>query len=110
MSRVDRDAAPRGAGTGGPRRRKPRPQAVALRYRPADDAAPVVVAKGQGDVARRIVDRAAAAGVPVVSDPPLAAALLSTELGRAVSPQVYHLVAEVLAFVYTMNQRAGRKF
>ncbi|HEX6972276.1 MAG TPA: EscU/YscU/HrcU family type III secretion system export apparatus switch protein, partial [Limnochordia bacterium] len=68
-----------------------------------------VVAKGRGEIALRIRERARAAGVPVVSDAALAAALLQTEIGRTIAPQVYHLVAKVLAFVYAANARAGRE-
>jgi flagellar biosynthetic protein FlhB len=49
--------------------------AVAIRYRPGDDAAPCVVAKGTGELARRVRELAARHGVPVVHSPQLARAL-----------------------------------
>lgn len=79
--------------------------AVALRYE-GTMAAPEVVAKGQDLVAARIRELAAEAGVPVVSDPPLARALHATvEVGRQVPEELYQAVAQLLAFVYRMAAR-----
>ncbi len=79
--------------------------AVALRYQ-GGMAAPEVVAKGQDLVAARIREIAAEAGVPVVSDPPLARSLHATvEVGREIPEQLYQAVAQLLAFVYRMAAR-----
>jgi flagellar biosynthesis protein FlhB len=73
---------------------------VALKYDPAH-AAPQVVAKGQDLVALRIRELAAEHGVPVVPDPPLARALhASVDIGRQIPEELFHGVAQVLAFVY----------
>lgn len=72
--------------------------ACALRYDGADDAeAPVLVAKGHGALAARIVAAARAHGVPVVQDVPVARALISLELGAEIPEALYQAVAEVLA-------------
>ena len=74
--------------------------AVALRYDAADeDAAPVVLAKGEGDVARRIVAAARAAGVPVLRNAPVARSLLACELGSSIPERLFEAVAEVLRIV-----------
>jgi flagellar biosynthesis protein FlhB len=74
--------------------------AIALRYEAEDeDAAPVVLAKGEGDVARRIVAAARAAGVPVLRNAPVARSLLACELGAAIPERLYEAVAEVLRLV-----------
>jgi flagellar biosynthetic protein FlhB len=79
--------------------------AVALKYDPSM-AAPQVVAKGQDLVAQRIRELAAEAGVPLVPDPPLARALhASVEVGRQIPEELYHAVAQVLAFVYRTAAR-----
>jgi flagellar biosynthetic protein FlhB len=79
--------------------------AVALKYDPSM-AAPQVVAKGQDLVAQRIRELAADAGVPLVPDPPLARALhASVEVGRQIPEELYHAVAQVLAFVYRTAAR-----
>jgi flagellar biosynthetic protein FlhB len=79
--------------------------AVALKYEAEKMAAPRVVAKGAGHVAARIREIARGAGVPVMEDKPLARALYRTvEVGREVPADLYRAVAEVLAFVYLMNE------
>jgi flagellar biosynthetic protein FlhB len=80
--------------------------AVALAYDRAKDAAPRVVAKGADAVAARIRAEAAKHHVPVFSNPPLARALFTVELGRAVPPDQYQAVAEVIAYVLGLRGRA----
>ncbi|MDB5312210.1 MAG: flhB 1 [Gemmataceae bacterium] len=78
--------------------------AVALRYDPARDAAPVVVAKGTGPFAKRIADLARAHAVPVLERPPLARALYSgVKEGQPIPGPLFRAVAEVLAFVYRVR-------
>jgi flagellar biosynthetic protein FlhB len=77
---------------------------VALKYDAAEMAAPRVVAKGAGHVALRIREIARQAGVPVLEDKPLARTLYkAVEVGREIPYDMYQAVAEVLAFVYRMN-------
>lgn len=81
--------------------------AVALRYEPLTMRAPKVVAKGMGILARRIKMEAEKAGVPVVTNPPLAWALYrGVPLGAEIPPKLYKAVAEVLAYVYRVLGRA----
>ena len=70
--------------------------ACALRYEQDDDEAPVLVASGEGDLAKRIVEAAHAYGVPVVRDVPLARALLELEIGEPTPEALYEAVAEIL--------------
>ena len=79
--------------------------AVALRYDPDRDAAPVVVAKGKGAFAKRIAKLARDAGVPVMERPPLARALQAVREGQPIPGALFRAVAEVLAFV--MKLRSG---
>jgi flagellar biosynthesis protein len=78
------------------------PIAVALRY--DGDRAPRVVAKGQGELAQRILDEARRCGIPLQEDPHLAALLARIELGDFIPPSLYVAVAEVLAFAYRLRQ------
>jgi len=81
--------------------------AVALKYEP-NKGAPEVVAKGMDAIAFKIRDAAKQAGVPVVPDPPLARSLhASVEIGQVIPEELYHAVAQVLAFVYRMARRAA---
>jgi flagellar biosynthesis protein FlhB len=70
--------------------------ATALRYDETDDAAPTVIAHGEGDLARRLVEAAHAYGVPVVRDVPVAHALRELQLGDEIPEALYEAVAEVL--------------
>ncbi len=79
---------------------------VALKYTP-DKSAPVVVAKGKDIIAFRIREIAAANGVPIVPDPPLARSLhASVEVGHMIPEEMFQAVASLLAYVYrTAGQR-----
>ncbi|SFU75355.1 flagellar biosynthesis protein FlhB [Alicyclobacillus macrosporangiidus] len=82
--------------------------AVALRYDPATMTAPRVVAKGQDDLARRIRSLARTHGVPVVENRPLAQTLYRTvEVDEVIPRELYQAVAEVLAYVYRLRDRAN---
>ncbi len=81
--------------------------AVALRYHEDRDAAPRVIAKGAGNVARKIIEVAEANNIPVRSDPDLVQSLSQLDLGQAIPSELYPAVAEVLAYVYRMNNQRG---
>ncbi|RHW18451.1 flagellar biosynthesis protein FlhB [Sphingomonas gilva] len=85
--------------------------AVALRYRPGTDAAPVVVARGRGVLAQAIRDLAAEGEVPVLRYPLLARAIYFTaRAGDIVRDDLFVAVASVLAFVFNLDAAlaAGR--
>lgn len=85
--------------------RNPTHFAVALRYKPDRDRAPVVLAKGQDQIALRIVQKAEESGVAVVENVPLARALYaSAELGQEIPPELYGAVAEVLVYLYRLHE------
>ena len=81
-----------------------RDRAVALQYDREAMEAPTVVARGEGLVARKIVERALEAEVPVVEDAALVSALLSLELGEEIPAELYEVVARVLAWVYRLDR------
>ena len=64
--------------------------------------APVLLAKGEGEVARRIIATAREHDVPLVQDEQLTELLCQLPLGDEIPPQLYVAVAEVLAFVYRL--------
>jgi type III secretion protein U len=80
--------------------------ACALRYddKMGDDA-PVVVARGEGDLAARIVQAAEQWGIPIVRDVPLARALVELEVGDAIPEVLYEAIAEILREVWDDAQR-----
>ncbi len=77
--------------------------AVALQYNKGDDA-PTVVASGQGILADKIVNVAKDSDVPVYEDAPLAKTLSKLEIGDAIPPELYEVVAEILVFVDRMDK------
>lgn len=86
--------------------RNPTHFAVALRYRQDEDAAPVVLAKGQDELAARIVAKGEEAKVPVIENVPLARALYAqAEVDQEIPPDLYAAVAEVLVYVYKLENK-----
>ena len=87
-----------------------REKAVALHYEAGHDRAPRVTAKGQGLLAQRIIEIAKEHGVRIHEDPDLVALLSKLDVKAEIPDELYRAVAEVLAFVYRLNQRmAPRK-
>jgi flagellar biosynthesis protein len=82
-------------------------RAVALRYDPAKDKAPKLVAKGKGHVANQILALARKNYVPVRQDPNLVQVLSRLNLDQEIPPQLYQAVASILAFLYRINRKAG---
>ena len=86
--------------------RNPTHFAVALRYKPDQDDAPIVLAKGQDNVAMRIVQIAQDHKIAVIENVPLARALYAqAELNRFIPPDLYGPVAEVLVFIFKLNDK-----
>ena len=78
--------------------------AVALKYVPGT-AAPIVVAKGQDNIAQTIKAIARKARVPVLENKPLARALhRQVDVGKPVPESLFQAVAEVLAYVYRLKK------
>lgn len=82
---------------------EPKRQATALSY---DESVPTVVATGQGEIADKILKIAEEAGVPVRSDPILAQALGSLEIGSEVPPELYIAVAEALIWAWRLDNKS----
>jgi FlhB-like protein len=83
--------------------KKPTQHAVALRYENKNDQAPCVIAKGAGYIAEKIVQAARQHDIPLVHDPVAGELLSNVDLGTEISPEFYQAVAEILAFVYHLN-------
>lgn len=86
--------------------RNPTHFAVALRYKPGQDDAPIVLAKGQDSLALRIVQIAEDNHVAVVENVPLARALYAqAELNQFIPPDLYDPVAKVLVYIFKLNDK-----
>lgn len=82
-----------------------RKKAVALKYDPIADRAPKVSAKGAGAVADNIISLAREHGIPVKDDPDLVEILARLDIEEEIPAEVYVVVAELLAFVYSVNKK-----
>lgn len=81
--------------------------AVALSYESNSGKAPVVVAKGEDFLAKKIRELAKENNVEIVENKPLARMLYyNVDIGQEIPPELYQAVAEVLAFVYNLRQGA----
>lgn len=86
-----------------------RRSAAAIRYDEDADTAPRLVAKGQGELADRIIALARKHGIPIKEDRDLVAVLSQLDLNRDIPPELYRTVAELLVWVYRMNTRWNEK-
>lgn len=78
-------------------------RAIALRYRREEAPAPRITASGSGPVAERIIALAKEHGLPMREDPDLVEALAILDLNDLIPPELYELIAEVLAWAYRAN-------
>ena len=81
------------------------PLAAAIRYDGKKDAAPRVTAKGRGLVAEKIIALARKHDVPIKNDPALIQILSKLEIDAQIPVELYRAVAEILAFVYSLNMK-----
>jgi flagellar biosynthetic protein FlhB len=79
--------------------------AIALSYDPTSDGAPIMLAKGADHMAARIREEARLNGVEIFSSPQLARALyFTTEVTQTIPEALYHAVAPVIAYVFSLAQ------
>jgi flagellar biosynthesis protein FlhB len=84
--------------------------AVALKYSPDDERAPVVVAKGLDNIAFKIRDIANENDIPIVENPPLARALhKACDLDEEIPYEHFKAVAEIIGYVMRLNKRKYNK-
>ncbi len=81
--------------------------AVALSYDPGDTA-PKILATGKGEVAERIIEKAKESKVPLYKDNKLADTLSKLQIGDAIPPELYDVVAEILVFVDDMDRMKAK--
>ena len=77
--------------------------AAALKYDREKDAAPRVSAKGRGTIAEKIIELAKKHDIPIKSDPALVQILSRLDIDEQIPTELYKTVAEILAFVYSVN-------
>jgi flagellar biosynthesis protein len=78
--------------------------AAAIKYDGAEDSAPKVTASGRGIIADKIIAIAQDNGIPIKNDPDLIQILSKLKVGAEIPVELYRAVAEILAFVYSLNE------
>lgn len=78
--------------------------AAALHYDETKDHAPRLIAYGKGDIAEQILQVAEENDIPLHQDTGLAQLLGNIELGAEIPEEAYHVVAEILTFVYRLSR------
>ncbi len=81
-------------------------KAVALKYKAYEEMAPKVVAKGKGELAKKIIQKAKEFDVPLFQNEELADMLLNVEVGEEVPPKLYDAVVEVFIWLYKLEEKA----
>lgn len=88
---------------------KQQQKAVAIVYDEKNPSAPKVLASGRGLVAENIIEKAREAGIHIHEDPNLVELLAKVPIGDEIPVELYQTVAEVLAFVYQVNEKFKHK-
>lgn len=83
--------------------------AAAIRYNGSTDVAPKVTAKGRGVVAEKIIALAKKNDIPIKNDPALVQILCKLEIDEQIPENLYKAVAEILAYVYSVNSKLREK-
>jgi len=83
--------------------------AVSIQYKAKTDKAPKVTAKGKGMMGEKIVALAKKHGIPIKEDPDLVQILSQVDIDKEIPAAMYHVVAELLAFIYRINQEFPAK-
>ncbi len=80
-------------------------KAVALLYEKEKDIAPRIVAKGYGEIAKKIIDLAKKHNLPIWEDKKLVELLIRLEIGEYIPAKLYKVVAEILSFIYKIEKK-----
>jgi len=81
--------------------KQPIKEAIALEY--GKNSAPVVTAKGDAELAQKILDEAQKHGVYVAEDPQLLALLSRIDIDKEIPPELFTAVAVIFSWVYWLK-------
>jgi flagellar biosynthesis protein len=84
-------------------------KAIAILYDEKKNKAPQVIASGKGLIAKNIIETARKAGIHIQEDPDLLELLAKIPIGNEIPVELYRTVAEMLAFVYRVNENYRKK-
>ncbi len=81
-------------------------KAVALKYKAYEDLAPKVIAKGKGEIAQKIIEKAKKYDVPLFQNEEMANMLLNVDVGEKIPAKIYESVVEVFIWLYKLEEKA----
>jgi flagellar biosynthesis protein len=81
-------------------------KAVALKHKAYEENATKVIAKGSGEIAKKIIQKAKEFDVPLFQNEELANMLLNVEVGEEIPPKMYEAAVEVFIWLYKLEERA----
>ncbi|WP_326910428.1 flagellar biosynthesis protein FlhB [Sedimentibacter sp. MB31-C6] len=86
--------------------RNPTHFAIAIKYDLELDSAPIVLAKGKDNIAKKIIEKATENNINMIENKPLARALYnSAEINHEIPLEYYEPIAEILAWVYKLKEK-----
>jgi flagellar biosynthesis protein len=83
-----------------------RKMAAAVRFDPTQDKAPRILAKGFGERAERILEKAKENKVPVHENADVAQVLVGLDIGSEIPEQLFEVVASILVYVMSLDDKA----
>ena len=84
-------------------------QAIAIKYDKDAKKAPTIVASGKGKIAKQILELAEENEIPMMEDPKLSKLLSSLKIKSEIPPNLFKIVAEVLAFIFYLEKMASKR-
>lgn len=84
-------------------------QVAALKYSPGNNRAPEIIGLGKGEIAEKIIDKAKENDIPIYQNDELVNTLNQFSIGDEIPPELYEVVAEILAFVSNIDKKFGDK-
>ena len=84
-------------------------QAIAIQYDKDSKKAPTIVASGKGKIAKQILQLAEENDIPMVEDPKLSKLLSSLKIKSEIPPNLFKIVAEILAFIFYLEKMDSKR-
>ena len=85
-------------------------KASALRYDPKKNNAPVITAKGRGELAEKIIEIGKKENIPITKNNALADILDGLDIYEEIPPELYKVIANIFAFLHKLNEKAAKPF
>jgi flagellar biosynthesis protein len=82
------------------------PKAVAMKYKAYEDNAPKVIAKGSGEIAKKIIEKAKEFDISIFQNPELTDMLMNVEIDEEVPAELYKAVVEIFIWLHKTEQKA----